>query len=246
VPGGAGLRPRPERAPGLLAGEDVELPDSVEVGGHVVIHAGTVIAADARIGDGAVIGKPVTLGARSTASRADPGPARLGAGASVGAHAVVLAGASLGERAVVGDQAHVRERSGVGEDALIGRGSSVENDVVIGARVRIQTNCYVTAYSRVEDDVFVGPGVVTLNDHTMGRHGRGEALAGVVLRRACRVGGRATLLPGVEIGEEAFVAAGSLVTRPVHPRALVMGAPARVVREVPDGDLIGQWGKVSR
>ena len=90
----------------------------------------------------------------------------------------MVAGATLGERAVVADQAHVRERSTVGEDALVGRGSSVENDVVIGARVRIQTNCYVTAYSRVEDDVFVGPGVVTLNDQTMGRHPRGEALAG--------------------------------------------------------------------
>ncbi|CAA9508020.1 MAG: hypothetical protein AVDCRST_MAG45-2092 [uncultured Solirubrobacterales bacterium] len=241
APDAGGLRPREERAPGLLVDEDVELPDSAEIGGHVVIHAGTVLGEGARLGDGAVIGKPVLLGPRSTAPRAAPGPAEVGAGATIGANAVVLAGASVGERAVVGDQAHVRERSRVGAESVVGRGSAVENDVAIGARVRIQTNCYLTAYSVVEDDAFVGPGVITMNDQTMGRHAPGEALEGAVLRRACRVGGGASLLPGVEIGEEAFVAAGALVTRSVAPRAVVMGVPARAVREVPDADVIERW-----
>jgi acetyltransferase-like isoleucine patch superfamily enzyme len=80
-----------------------------------------------------------------------------------------------------------------------------------------------------------------MNDQTMGRHAPGEALEGVVLRRACRVGGGASLLPGVEIGEEAFVAAGALVTRSVAPRTVVMGVPARAVREVPSGELIERW-----
>ena len=241
APGAGGLRPLEERAPGLLVGEGVELPDGVEIGGHVVIHAGTVLGERARLGDGAVVGKPVLLGPRSTAPRVVPGPAEVGAGATIGANAVVLAGASVGERAVVGDQAHVRERSGVGAESVVGRGSAVENDVAIGVRVRIQTNCYLTAYSVVEDDAFVGPGVVTMNDQTMGRHPAGQALAGAVLRRACRVGGGSSLLPGVEIGEEAFVAAGALVTRSVAPRAVVMGVPAREVREVPDGDVIERW-----
>ena len=56
----------------------------------------------------------------------------------------------------------------------------------------------------------------------------GDDLRGATLRRACRVGGGAVLLPGVEIGEEAFVAAGAVVTRDVPPRAVVMGLPARV------------------
>jgi len=75
----------------------------------------------------------------------------------------------------------------------------------------------------------------------MARHAPNAPLRGATLRRACRVGGGAVLTPGVEIGEEAFVAAGAVVTRDVPPRAVAMGAPARVAREVPDEDLLERW-----
>jgi acetyltransferase-like isoleucine patch superfamily enzyme len=163
------------------------------------------------------------------------------AGATVCAGAVVLAGARLGAGSVVGDRAHVRERAVVGEASVVGAGTSVDNDVTIGARVRIQTGCYVTAFSVIEDDVFVAPCVTTTNDDTMGRHPAGHELRGARLRRACRVGAASVLLPGVEVGEEAFVAAGSVVTRDVPARTLVMGAPAREVRQVEDEELIEQW-----
>jgi acetyltransferase-like isoleucine patch superfamily enzyme len=133
--------------------------------------------------------------------------------------AVVLAGARLAERVIVGDQAFVRERASVGPGSVIGRGSVVDNDVEVGARVRVQTNVYLTAFTQLEDDVFVGPGVTTTNDDTMARHAPDARLRGATLRRACRVGGGAVLTPGVEIGEEAFVAAGAVVTRDVPPRA---------------------------
>jgi acetyltransferase-like isoleucine patch superfamily enzyme len=55
------------------------------------------------------------------------------------------------------------------------------------------------------------------------------------------VGGAAVLVPGVEIGEEAFVAAGAVVTKDVPARGVVMGVPGRVVREVPDEDLVERW-----
>lgn len=240
MPGGLELR-ESDRAPGLLLGADVELPEDVELGGHVVIHAGTVVGAGARIQDAAVVGKPVALGSASTAVREQPPPARIGAGATVCAGAVVMAGATIGAGAVVGDQAQVRERALIGDRSVVGRGSAVDNDVVVGARVRIQTGCYVTAHSTIEDDVFVAPGVTLTNDDTMGRHGPGHELRGATLRRACRVGGGAVLVPGVEIGEEAFVAAGAVVVSDVPARAVVMGVPARIVREVPDEDLLERW-----
>jgi len=111
----------------------------------------------------------------------------------------------------------------------------------VGDRVKVQTGCYVTAHSVIEDDVFVAPGVTLTNDDTMGRHGPDYALRGATLRRACRVGGGAVLTPGVEVGEEAFVAAGAVVAADVPARAVVMGVPARVVREVSDADLLEQW-----
>jgi acetyltransferase-like isoleucine patch superfamily enzyme len=234
------LRPS-DRAPGLLLGEGVQLPPTVELGGNVVIHRGTAIGGRARIQDGAIVGKPVALGPQSVASREEPAPATIAAGATVCAGAIVMAGARVGEGAVVGDQSQVRERSVLGERSVVGRGSAVDNDVTIGARVKIQTGCYITAFSVVEDDVFVAPGVTLTNDDTMGRHAPGALLRGATLRRACRVGAGVVITPGVEVGEEAFIAAGAVVVADVPPRAVMMGVPARQVRMVPDEDLLERW-----
>src|SRR5690606_8463429 len=116
----------------------------------------------------------------------------------------------------------------------------IDNDVTIGARVSIQSQVYVTAFSTVEDDVFIGPCAMTTNDDTMNRHAPGHPLRGATLRRACRIGGGAVLTPGVEVGEEAFVAAGAVVTRDVPPRGRVMGVPARSPdgRRVRDDELL--------
>jgi acetyltransferase-like isoleucine patch superfamily enzyme len=200
-----------------------------------------VIGAGTEIQDHAVLGKSPRLARSSTASTAPLEPLVVGDAAVICCGAVVFAGASIGAGAIIGDQAYVRERASIGAGTVIGRGSCVDNDVVVGARVKVQTDVYLTAYSVVEDDVFVGPGVCTTNDDTMSRHSREYRLRGATLRRACRVGGGAVLTPGVEIGEEAFVAAGAVVTRDVPARAVVVGVPARVVREVGDEDLLERW-----
>jgi UDP-2-acetamido-3-amino-2,3-dideoxy-glucuronate N-acetyltransferase len=129
----------------------------------------------------------------------------------------------------------------IGEGCVIGRAATVDCDVTIGDRVRLQTQVYITAFSVIEDDVFVGPCAMTTNDDTMARRLPHEPMRGATLRRACRVGGGAVLVPGVEIGEEAFVAAGAVVTNDVPSRTLVMGVPARVVRNVPEEQLLEQW-----
>ena len=199
---------------------------------QAVVHPGTEVGDGCVLGAFAVVGKP---------GRGELPSLRIGDRCAIGTHAVVLAGSVIGDDVVIGDQAFVRERVTVGRGTRIGRGASVENDVTIGERVSIQTDVNITAYSVVEDDVFVGPGVTTTNDDTMGRHAPGEGVVGPTLRRACRVGGGAVLCPGVEIGAEAFVAAGAVVTKDVPPRAVVMGVPARVVREVGDDDLLERW-----
>lgn len=228
-----------DRAPGLAVGGGVVLPDDVVIGANVVIHDGVVIGEGCVIQDGAILGKQPLLAPTSSASRDAPGALVLELGVSVGAGAIVFAGTRIGASAIVGDQAHIRERTVIGPGTVIGRASAIGSDARIGARVRVQTNVWLTSHSLVEDDVFVGPGVVSTNDDAMARGGAGYALEGPVLRRACRVGGGVVLAPGVEIGEEAFVAAGAVVTKDVPPRTVVMGVPARVVRDVPEEELLG-------
>jgi acetyltransferase-like isoleucine patch superfamily enzyme len=212
---------------------------SYEVSETAVVYPGTVIGDGCKILDYAVVGKQPTLSPRSTAKQELLPPLELGAGTIVSTGAVVFAGTRLGERVIVGDQACVRERCRLGDDAVVGRGSLVENDTSVGSRTKIQANAYVTAYSTLEDDVFIAPCVATTNDNFMGRtEKRHELRKGPTIRRGARIGGAAVLLPGVEIGEEAFVGAGAIVIRDVPPRAVVVGSPARQIREVPDDELL--------
>jgi acetyltransferase-like isoleucine patch superfamily enzyme len=212
---------------------------AAEIHPTAVVYPGTVLGDGVKVLEHAVIGKQPTLSARSTAKREPLPPAVVGDGTVVSTGAIVFAGATLGARVIVGDQACVRERVAVADDVVIGRGALVENDTTIGARTRIQANAYVTAYSTLEEDVFVAPCVVTTNDNFMGRTERRlAAMKGPTIRRGARIGGGAILCPGIEVGEEAFVGAGAVVTKNVPARTVVVGSPARVLRDVPEDELL--------
>ena len=214
---------------------------SYDVAETAVVYPGTVIGDGCRILDYAVVGKQPTLSPRSTAKREDLPPLELGAGTIVSTGAVVFAGTKIGERVIVGDQACIRERCDLGDDVVVGRGSLVENDTTVGELTKIQAHAYITAYSTLEDNVFIAPCVATTNDNFMGRtEKRHELVKGPTIRRGARVGGAAVLLPGIEVGEEAFVGAGAVVIRDVEPKTVVVGNPARPIRQVPDDELLEQ------
>jgi UDP-3-O-[3-hydroxymyristoyl] glucosamine N-acyltransferase len=240
VAAGARLAAGVSLGPGAVVYDGAEIGAGTAIGAGAVIHAGTVVGRDCVVEDGAVLGKRPRLRPGSSAE-GSVGSLVVGDGATICCGAIVYAGASVGPAAIIGDQAQVRERAVVGERSVIGRGSTVDFDARVGARVSVQTLVYLTAGTVVEDDVFLGPGVITTNDNTMGRHARGEPLQGPVLRRGCRVGGGAVLTPGTEVGEEAFVAAGAVVTGDVAAREVVVGVPGRTLRRVGDEDLLERW-----
>ena len=213
---------------------------TADIAPTAVVFPGTVIGDGCRIFDGAIVGKQPALSARSTAKREELAPLELGVDTIVSTGAIVFAGTHIGARAIVGDQACVRERCEIGDDAVVGRGALVENDTTVGARTKIQAMAYVTAYSVLEDDVFIAPCVITTNDNFMGRTDKRHALRkGPTVRRGARIGGGAVLCPGVEVGEEAFVGAGAVVVEDVPPRVVVVGNPARVLRNVSADELLG-------
>jgi acetyltransferase-like isoleucine patch superfamily enzyme len=210
-----------------------------EVHPSAIVYPGTVLGEGVQVLENAVVGKQPSLSPRSTAKREPLPPTVIADGTIVSTGAIVFAGSRIGARVILGDQSCVRERVTVGDDVVIGRGSLVENDTTIGARTKIQADAYITAYSTLEENVFIAPCVVTTNDNFMGRtERRHELIKGPTIRRGARVGGGAIICPGVEIGEEAFVGAGAVVTKDVPPKKVVVGSPARVLRDVPEDELL--------
>jgi acetyltransferase-like isoleucine patch superfamily enzyme len=165
----------------------------------------------------------------------------IGDGTIIGGHAIIHSGVRIGAGARIGDHAQIRDGARIGASAVVGSFTSVDPEVEIGDRSSIQTRCYITGGTVIEEDVFVGPGVTLTNDNTMDRHHEDYELRGALLRRGCRIGGGTIICPGVEVGEEAFVAAGAVVTRDVEPRAVMAGVPAKRIRTVPEEDLLERW-----
>jgi acetyltransferase-like isoleucine patch superfamily enzyme len=204
-----------------------------------VVYPDTVLGAGVRVLEHAVVGKQPALSPRSTASREPLVPTVIGEGSVVSTGAIVFAGTAIGARVILGDQSCVRERVTIGDDVVVGRGSLVENDTTIGAMTKIQADAYITAYSTLEEHVFIAPCVVTTNDNWMGRTDKRIGnVKGPTIRRGARIGGGAVLCPQIEVGVEAFVGAGAVVTKDVPPRVVVVGNPARILRDVPADELL--------
>jgi acetyltransferase-like isoleucine patch superfamily enzyme len=162
--------------------------------------------------------------------------------------------AYLADSAQVWHLAQVREDASIGENCIVGRGAYIDAGVVVGDNCKIQNHALVYAPAVLEDGVFVGPAAVFTND-TFPRAinpdgslktGSDWDRVGVTVRRGASIGARAVILGGVEVGEWALVAAGSVVTKDVLPHALVAGVPAKRIawvgqRGVPLEFTRGMW-----
>lgn len=210
------------------------------IGHNVVIHEDTIIRDNVRIDDNTVIGKVPMRSVNSIFKDEDKlSPCIIGDSCLIGACVIIYRGASLGDETLVADGAAIRENVTVGGRTIIGRGATVENFCTVGFNCKIQTNVYLTAYSTVEDNVFIGPCVVTSNDNYAARSKeRFGKFKGVTIKKGGRVGAGAVILPGKTIWDEGFAAAGALVTKDVPARKIVMGSPAKVLREVPEDQLL--------
>ncbi len=228
----------------VVVEEGAVLGANVTVGHHVVIHAGTVLDDGVWVGDHAVLGR-APRPAPTSAVRTPPSlpPLHVGPASIVGTGAVIYQGTTIGDHTMIGDHAFVRDRCQIGSHVIVGSHVTIENEVRIGDFTKLQTGVYLCAWVTIEDHCFIAPCVVTTNDNFMGRtEQRFAARGGCTIRHGARVGANVTLLPNVEVGAEAFVAAGAIVTRDVPPATLVMGGPARPVRSVPADEFAGSFG----
>ncbi|HVP58782.1 MAG TPA: DapH/DapD/GlmU-related protein [bacterium] len=224
-------------------GANVTIGKGARIGNFAVIHADTTIGANVTIGDNSVIGKVPTRAAISTLKPKELPPAAISDGVVIGALAVVYRGSKLGEGVMVADLASIREDVEIGKFTIVGRGVAIENDTRIGNYVKVETNAYVTAHTRIEDRCFIAPMVTMTNDNFLGRtEERFKYTKGPTLKKGARIGANATLMPGITVGEDAVVAAGSLVKQDVPPRMIVAGVPAGIFRDTPKEQLVENQG----
>ncbi|USK49615.1 N-acetyltransferase [Bacillus sp. CMF12] len=224
----------------VVIGKAVSFGENVIIGNNVVIYDNATIGSNVIIQDNVVIGKQPTRAKASILPETKllP-PTVIGSGVTIGTSAIIYANAEIADEVFVADLATIRERVIIGERTIIGRGVAVENDCYIGENCKLETNCYITAYSKLGDYVFVAPCVVTTNDNYMARSKeRLGKFKGVTIKDGGRVGANATILPGKVINEDGTVAAASVVTKDVLKEELVVGTPAKKVREVPENQLL--------
>ena len=153
-------------------------------------------------------------------------------GCDIGNDSIIRPGSTIfsnvktGDNFKTGHNVLIRERTTIGNNVLIGSNVIIDGNVTIGNNVSIQGNVYIPTHVTIEDNVFIGPCAVLANDKYPIRKEYNPM--GPILRKGASVGANATILPGVEIGEGAMVAAGALVTRDVPPWKLAIGFPAKI------------------
>ena len=158
----------------------------------------------------------------------------------LGQFTAIFPDVTIGDGTRIGNFVMIRSQTSIGEGCTIGSYVDIEGDVTIGHHVSLQSGCYITRGVVIEDEVFCGPRVITMNDKRIvhRRPGLTFVREGPRIERAARVGGGSVLLPGVTIGSNALVGAGSVVTNNVPPGAIVVGNPARVVGTVRPEDML--------
>jgi acetyltransferase-like isoleucine patch superfamily enzyme len=219
---------------------DTQLGVGVRIGNHVTVYPRVAIGDAVTVYDGAVLGRPPQAAGITTRPLHDDGKTlQLGAGCVVGANAVLYRGIQVGQNSLIGDLASIREGCTIGQQSVIGRGVLVMYDTQIGARVRVIDGAILTGNMVIEDDVFIGPGVQSVNDNEvyLVRFGlKPFQVQGPIIRRFALIGTGANLAAGIEVGEGAIVAPSAMVTRNVPAWTVVAGVPAKPVRPVDPAD----------
>jgi UDP-2-acetamido-3-amino-2,3-dideoxy-glucuronate N-acetyltransferase len=157
-----------------------------------------------------------------------------------GQHCVIFDDVEIGEGTRIGNFVFIREKTIIGKRCIIGSYVDIEGDVRIGDLVSLQSGCYITRGVIIENEVFCGPRIITMNDKPMTYRRPSLTFKRQAPRilRAARIGGGSILCPGVTVGENALVGAGSVVTRDVPDRMIVAGNPAVSIGSVPDNEII--------
>jgi len=193
---------------------------------NYILHPGVTLGPGCQIEDFCIIGAPP----RNTAD--GELPTTIGREALIRSHTVIYAGNRIGACFQTGNKVNIRESNEIGDNVSIGTLSVIEHHVTIGSDVRIHSQAFVPEYTVLEDGAWLGPNVVLTNAKYPLSPSTQENLRGPTIRKGAKIGANVTILPGIVIGENSLVGAGSVVVKDVPDSAVVAGNPARLVNEI--------------
>jgi acetyltransferase-like isoleucine patch superfamily enzyme len=190
-----------------------------------------IIYPNVRLGKNCVVEDFVIIGTPGDSSTLET---VIGDNALIRSHTVIYGGNKIGHNFQTGHKANIRELNEIGDNVSVGTLSVVEHHVKIGKWVRIHTQAFVPEYTILEDECWIGPNVVITNAKYPKSPNVKRELKGAYIKKGAIIGANSTLLPGVIIGEHALIGAGSVVTRDVKDKAVVVGNPAKVINDISD------------
>lgn len=219
---------------------DTKLGKGVIIGNNVTIFSHVSVGSKTRILDNAIIGRPpISTGNINRQVDSSYRPLSIGENCVIGANSVLYTGIKIGDHVMIGDLTRIREGCVFADYVVIGGGVLIMYDTTVGKRTRIIDGAIITGNMVIENDVFIGPGVNSINDNSvyLARFGLESLLhKGPVIHRAAMIGAGANLSAGIEIGEGALIAPNAMVTKDVRPWSVVAGIPAKEVREINEAD----------
>ncbi len=214
--------------------DNVIIEDDVVIHDYAVIYPNTLLKKGCEIFEHCVIGRyPKSSGSTARELKSEFGQTIIGENCILSPSVVVYAATTIGNNTLLGDFCSIREDCSVGEYCIISRNVSVNYETTIGNHTKVMDNSHITGNMKIGNHVFISVLVATTNDNTMGREDYSkDHVFGAVIEDYVTVGAAANILPGVTIGSNSIVGASALVTKSIPQNKLVMGVPAKIIRDV--------------
>ena len=217
----------------VYVGKNCVIEDNVTLGDNVYIDANTIIRSNVSLGEGTFVGSNCIIGEylydfclRRT-EYINP-KLVIGVGSLIRSGSIIYAGSTIGCGFQTGHQVNIREKSIIGDYVSIGTLSDIQGNCEIGNYVRMHSNVHIGQLSKIDSFVWIYPYVILTNDPTP----PSNHFIGVHVNSFAVIATGSIVLPGLEIGHDALVAAGAIVTKSVEEYAVVGGNPAKTISDV--------------
>lgn len=213
----------------IYISDKAQIGENVKIGDNTTIYDNVIIQDNAIICNDCIIGEPLQSYYTLIDEYENP-PTIIGGNAHIRSHCILYAGSNFGENFSTGHRVTIRENSVFGKNCRIGTLCDIQGYVTFGDYCWLHSNVHIGQRSTIGNYVFIYPYVVFTNDP----HPPSNICVGPSVGDYSQIAVFSVLLPGVKIGKHCLVGAGSIVGKHVEDYQLVLGNPAKPIKDIRD------------